>query len=627
MARPMKPLVRSGGYYPSNRWIPLVYPGGYTTMNSGGEPTPSVVWVTVSGASPLPLVNAAASNIRSLTQTGKCVQNGTPTPEAPVDIVCNNGVLRLVHRSGLPSGYKLLEYVGSSGAAYVVTDVFLASTDVVEAEFRNSSTTGYGALYGVFRLGDSSALYANQTYYGYDESSNRVDTDLRVNTDWHSSRHDFVNGTLTIDDTTVTFTPFEFANSVQNAVLARYYNNSYGYIWKGFIRKFKVTRGGEVICDLLPAKNEQDEAGLYDLISGTFYTATGGTLVAGDEVNDYEPAVVGTDEILSLYHNARDAHYVQYLNAYLRGATRQITAYNGNSVVTFDCEVGQTYRCFDLAATGNSLSVNVGFSDTIPGIGYTYSEDDFVSIPVAGGYKTNGLVFTAIKRYATFIFRYDGDAAQTPESMLEQMLFVEVAQTQTATVVDLYAVGDYRDEVDVVAGTVTRRVGIYVFTGEEDFFLQTGNGNPYFRANFSTDFATSTSNGNGFCTHFPCGVSIGLGNTTQGIQFWKYTAGNGKTSVGLRCDDLFTATSENITPLKTWLAAQYAAGTPVIVFYPLAEATTEQTTPQPLRTEAGDNTVSVVSEVDPVKLSVEYAQGETASNKVGTAKVGTAKAA
>ena len=40
MARPMKPLVKSGGYYPSNRWTPLVYPGGYTTMNGGGSPLP-----------------------------------------------------------------------------------------------------------------------------------------------------------------------------------------------------------------------------------------------------------------------------------------------------------------------------------------------------------------------------------------------------------------------------------------------------------------------------------------------------------------------------------------------------------------------------------------------------------
>ena len=38
MARPMKPLVRGCGYYPSNRLTPLVYPGGYTTaQGSGGE--------------------------------------------------------------------------------------------------------------------------------------------------------------------------------------------------------------------------------------------------------------------------------------------------------------------------------------------------------------------------------------------------------------------------------------------------------------------------------------------------------------------------------------------------------------------------------------------------------------
>lgn len=32
MAKQMKPLVRGGGYYPSKRLTPLVYPGGYTTI-------------------------------------------------------------------------------------------------------------------------------------------------------------------------------------------------------------------------------------------------------------------------------------------------------------------------------------------------------------------------------------------------------------------------------------------------------------------------------------------------------------------------------------------------------------------------------------------------------------------
>lgn len=255
---------------------------------------------TITGNAPLILTNAVNNSITSLTQYGLCTQDGTPTPSAPVDIMCNNGALRMVHRSGLPSGYRLLDSVGSSGSQYVITDLYLASTDVIECEYRNSSTTGYGAIYGIYKTGESSALYGNQTYYGYDESNNKVDTDIRVNTEWHSSRHDFVNGTLTIDNTTVTFTPFTFVNSTKNAVLSRYYNGSYGYNWKGYLRKFKVTRNGEVVCDLLPAKNSDGDAGLYDLVTGTFYTATGGTLLEGNEVDDYELRVVGTPEVLTV---------------------------------------------------------------------------------------------------------------------------------------------------------------------------------------------------------------------------------------------------------------------------------------------------------------------------------------
>lgn len=254
---------------------------------------------TITGEAPITF-DALAAALVSLTQNGKTVQDGTPTTDAPVDIVCNNGTLKMRHRSGLPSGYKLLEYIGGSGSQYVITGVYLASTDVIECEFKNSTTTGYGAIYGIFKLGESSALYANQNYYGYDQSNNKVDTGMSVDTDWHSARHDFVNGTLTIDDTTVSFTPWSFTNTTKNAVLSRFYNGSYGYNWKGYVRKFKVMRGNEVICDLLPAKNSNDVAGLYDLIRGNFYTATGGTLLEGDVVDDYELTVDGTPEVLTL---------------------------------------------------------------------------------------------------------------------------------------------------------------------------------------------------------------------------------------------------------------------------------------------------------------------------------------
>lgn len=439
----------------------------------------AVNWTTVTGASPLSLVNALAKPIRSLVQYGKCVQDGTPTPSAPVDIVCNNGALQMVHRSGLPSGYKLLEYVGGSGTQYVITDLYLASTDVIECEYRNSSTTGYGAVYGIYKTGESSALYGNQTYYGYDVSNNKVDTRVTVDTEWHSSRHDFVNGTLTIDDTTVSFTPFEFENTNKNAVLSRYYNNSYGYNWKGYVRKFKVTRSGEVVCDLLPAKNSNDVAGLYDLISGDFYTATGGTLLEGDEVDDYELRVVGTPEVLTV------------------------------------------------SATG--------------------------------------------------------------------------AATQTASVVDLLAVGDYADTQEVISGAVTRKVSVYIFDGSEDWTKASGA--DYFRLDgmFADAIPYSSDSPAVICTHFEgktpktsaSGMADGdikLGYTsTYNRLYLKYFA---MTTV----DDL-----------KAFLAAQYAAGTPVIFLYPLAEETTEQVARQPLSTGAGDNVLTVTAEISDIQLTAEYA--------------------
>lgn len=420
---------------------------------------------TIKGASPLSITNALAKPIKSLIQYGKIIQNGTPSPNAPVDIVCNNGVLQMVHRSGLPSGYKLLEYVGGNGSRNVLTDVYLASTDVVECEFKNSTTTGYGAMYGIFKLGESSALYANQTYYGYDADNNKVDTGIRVDTEWHFSRHDFVNGALTIDDTTVTFAPFEFENSVKNAVLSRYYNNNYGYGWKGYVRKFKVTRNGEVVCDLLPAKNGNDVAGLYDLVTGIFYEGIGGDLLEGNEVDDYELRVVGTPEVLS-----------------------------------------------------------VG--------------------------------------------------------------------TQTASVQSLFAVGNYADTQDIISGAVTRRVGVKVLTGEEPFSLYQS---ACWAVNVLGNPAKVSGNVLSICSHYAW-----TGSSITSMDDGSFLL-NGTARLCIK-DSRF----ETAAQFKAELSAQYAAGTPVIVIYPLAEEQAEKVDEQSLYTEEGENIINVISDVGAVELETSY---------------------
>ena len=82
MARPLKPFIRGGGYYPSKRWTPLVYPGGYTTANGGGQPEPEAVLKTVTG-SLIHITDALALPAEALTVNVEPVQagSGDPSPE------------------------------------------------------------------------------------------------------------------------------------------------------------------------------------------------------------------------------------------------------------------------------------------------------------------------------------------------------------------------------------------------------------------------------------------------------------------------------------------------------------------------------------------------------------------
>lgn len=73
----------------------MFYSGGWSTLkkliyhrafNAGGGGTET----TITGVSPLLLAAALKKPIKSLTQYGLCSQADTPTPAAPVPIMCNN---------------------------------------------------------------------------------------------------------------------------------------------------------------------------------------------------------------------------------------------------------------------------------------------------------------------------------------------------------------------------------------------------------------------------------------------------------------------------------------------------------------------------------------------------------
>ena len=143
---------------------------------------------------------------------------------------------------------------------------------------------------------------------------------------------------------------------------------------------------------------------------------------------------------------------------------------------------------------------------------------------------------------------------------------------QSAPVVDLYAVGTYKDTYDAVSGKVTRRCGAVMWDGSEQW-----------NKNGTTSYYTSVeSRVTGMSCPYICSHSKNL------QLFMTY-------NVGFKVSELPESVTD-VDTLKAWLKAQYDAGTPVIFVFPLNTETTEQAEPHALVQYRGvTQTAGVVS--------------------------------
>jgi len=121
------------------------------------------------------------------------------------------------------------------------------------------------------------------------------------------------------------------------------------------------------------------------------------------------------------------------------------------------------------------------------------------------------------------------------------------------------------DTYNTATGKITRRIGIKVLYGTEDWRKYSGNDWTFLLPMANWLYGAQIS-----CTHFP--FQRGW-NTQFGILLGNYQT-NG---IHLGAKGIFSTVDE----LKTWLAEQYAAGTPVTIYYPLERPVTENYTPTP----------------------------------------------
>ena len=543
------------------------------------------VELTVTGNAPVTLANAIAHAIVSLTQNGKVTQADTPTPSAPQDIYCNNGALKLMDDE-LPYGcFRLLGFQCDNNAMWQITGFKLQGADTVRISFsvtaacnvwgcyQGTDATDNYDLYASVSAGSKYLRYGNGTYLSYwspDDLGQRFDVVYTPNgsqgmpqdSTWtprtFTSANDLLIGSTTVGGTS-----------------AKLKGNLYGDII--------VEQNGVERLHLVPCYNQWYMAyGYYDIVGKAFYepyTGFDGAVSLGRDTSHYSLQTFGTAEVLRIDDgNKMPPNAVADVRYPVSGS--------GSCVVSCDVNNGSNV---------SAVEVHYYKADYTQINYYTLSSYDDVTHRM---YKSFSLPATAA--YVSIERKSAYRTATVTDLKLEMgSTPTPYVTPQAASVADLFAVGDFVDEQEIIHGTVTRKCGIWVLDGTENWTVASSNSNVYYLSStyFPDDY--------GVVTRFTpiCSHLVGALST---VSIADMTANTIKTNNSSKIIYACVGADYTKDEWKEFIANQYAAGTPVIIVYPLATETTEQVAPQSLHTAEGTNTVSVTSNVDPVTLTVVY---------------------
>ena len=184
--------------------------------------------------------------------------------------------------AALPSGYTQLEYIESTGTQYIDTGIYLASNMVVVVKAEQTGTSGNN-IFG-YTQGDSgrwmlslnattstATLYSDKTNVVGSFSSMPVEITCNMGTG------------ITVNGITTNFTESATRTAPATAWLFKAQGSS--ATPSGRIYYFKIYQNNNLIMNLVPAKNSSDVLGLYDFVSGQFFTNSGeGEFIAGPVV-------------------------------------------------------------------------------------------------------------------------------------------------------------------------------------------------------------------------------------------------------------------------------------------------------------------------------------------------------
>lgn len=503
------------------------------------------VQVIIKGTSPLVLPDAIANSLSYVKAFGGTEQNGTPTPDAPVDIVSNNGVLKYG-----AIGKNLLN-LDASGVMY---GDFITDSGTVTHDNVSTISDFIPCTEGAYYTAQAVALSpgSNLRIHGYNENKN----------------------------------------------------------WVQMLAKSPASAG------VVTTATCQIPAGIkYIKVCGYMTGSVGkdAMLELGDTATEYEPYITG------IYADGT----VETINVHGKNLLNPNNIHQGTIVTATGHAAYAPNRCyFDYipVRAGDKIWLSVKNNTPPPYNIYFYTEQNEDSYE--GVLSTNSFSFgdysgkktTAAKDgYIRAIF-LQSENFTTADVIDAQFVIQNDTPTEytpyynggTATAEMLLKVGDYQDEQEILSGAITRNVGVKVLDGTNVTFTRAAD-NKFYPAN-SSDWAAE------YRAIDADHNKVYIMSNQFASHTWNQDAPLASGwSVSFRKDGanayirFLTTDISTVADFNAFLAQQYAAGTPVIVVYPLATPTTESVAGQALQVTDGDNVLEITqASLTGLELEAQY---------------------
>ena len=593
--------------------------------------TNRVIEVVVSGIPPLQLLGAVEDSLVSLKAFGGTKLSAIPVEYTQVDYAIKKGT------AGVQGKFD-------TGLRPTVDDVKIEMKIKIGDEAQASGQTTVGSFYACQSRAAAnsditgiSGSSATGSINGMQSGQSVASGIVRVKDHIDIIRYEYKNGnhsiyvkdltTNTEDTQTGTYT---FAEPTKNLYVFGNTTTTNNLNNNNAIYYCKIWVSGSLAFDAVPAiRNSDNVVGLYDRVSQIFIEpiiTSGGGFEAGD-VTAPTPS-----DPMDIYCNNGKISILDHTNWNVitnpNSETGKGMFINTSGVLSKANDRGS--GVFIPVTVGKKYTVLINKQTTALGSIIRYGQSNNGDLPNTSeqlldwyrGSMSDGMMISFTAKRPYFVMQLAANFVEAG-GIDEAIEVIEAAGDNetiaitdennttvcTATANNLFKLNTYQDVQEIITGATTHKCGIKIFDGTEDF-LDTGVNGCY---SWVSDFIKTVSDDSNrllLCTHFWGVNSNTLPETYTDRQggVFKATPTNDPTasiSFGVM------ATYATVAAFQSFLASQYAAGTPVVVVYPLA---TEYEEPAPIAQSMtvvdGDNTLSLTQQgMSPLTLEATYTAG------------------